>query len=107
MACRSLKKPIRTAIPAILEYLTVESIIILNNLSDLYLVKIPGLLAWLIFERSVFEQKTLLSFYPIHSCGEQWDRGASPDDVIFITMGTHSFSKDESFIHPKIAQGLS
>lgn len=79
--------------------LTVKRIIILNNLSGLHLVKIPGLLAWLIFELSVFEQKMLLSLIPsipVVSNGSVLTAGTRPDNIILITMGTLSFCKDES-----------
>ena len=78
---------------------TVKRITILNNLSELRLVKIPGLLAWLIFEFSVFEQKTLLSLVPsipVVSNGLVLTAGTSLDDIILITMGTLSFYRDES-----------
>lgn len=44
--------------------LAVRRIIILKILLGLYLVKIPGLLAWLIFDLSLFEQQLLLSPIP-------------------------------------------
>ena len=74
--------------------LTVKRITILNNLSDLRLVKIPGLLAWLIFEVSVFKQKMLLSLIPsipVVSSGLVLAAGTSVDDIILITMGTLCF----------------
>lgn len=76
-----------------------KRITILNNLSGLQLVKIPGLLAWLIFEYFVFEQKTLLSLIPsipVVSNGSVLTAGTSPDDIILITMGTLSLYKEES-----------
>lgn len=79
--------------------LTVKRITILNNLSGLRLVKIPGLLAGLIFELAAFEQKMLLSLIPsipVVSNGSVLTAGTSPDDIILITMGTPSFCKDES-----------
>lgn len=42
-------------------------------------MKIPGLLAWLIFELAVFEVAVIS--YPIYSCGEHWGfltAGANP-----------------------------
>lgn len=79
--------------------MTVERIIILNHLSDLCLVKIPGLLPSLIFELSVFEQKMLLSLIPsppVVSNGTGLTAGASPDVIILVTMGTLSPCKDDS-----------
>lgn len=76
-----------------------KRIIILNNLSGLHLVKVPGLLAWLIFELPVFEQKMLLSFIlsiPMASGGSVLTAGISPDGIMLITMRTLSFCKEES-----------
>lgn len=92
-----------------------KRIIILNNLSGLRWVKIPGLLAWPIFLAGLsYLCLNRKCCYLLSHLFLWWAVGLYPllEPVLMISSSspwerTLSFCKDESQAHPKKVQGLS